>query len=871
MLKKIICGIVSIMITSGIISASHMINITNTNADAAVPFAYSIEPQSCSDEFAASEFYRKLTAAKSEHSKDSLMQRTLAIAKSQDGYKNYSLDGISIERARQEGKLWTGRIQRDNNDETGNTEYTRWMQTYVVGSNSSSQYFSLDWCAIFVSWCMYQAGYYSEDKDRSYYYSYCADPRVENQYNYWIESFNFDQSRVWYTPIAQSKLNAYSKWNNFVNTNIDPYDIPYKPGGLIFFCWDGDGKYFDHVGIVVNFNAGTHTLTYISGNDDGQVRIRNYDFEDTKYKEQPRIRNTNRIMAYAEYGEKDNTVPKTITAESTSFDCERNNNNGITIKTNSESKTVSIRKNNTIIADYKNRNITIGNGIIGIGDKIINSLDDGENILTLFLEDGQINITVNMTEPKNKVISASPNYMEWDRSSPSGLVIQTNSDSDLIDIFRNNDRLATINTNGLDIHNGLIEISTDVLNDILVDGTNYLQILLLDGSVYVTIDVTNVNRKIFADNTSFTREKGSEYGIEIHTSSGSDNLSLIMNGITTAKSDDRSLYIRNGTVTISPSVLNSILNDGENNITLVLEDGLLDISVYSTIPQREINIEKSLYEWETTSTYGLRIRTDSDSDSVTLDCNSKNISSTYTNGIAITSGTVYISPDILRNILAEGQNKASLRFSDGSAEITVNCIIPAKTLTSDKTKYLIRSSLDRDIIIETNSDSENVTLTLNSKTFSTASDKRITISKGKVTIKKSMVKDILNKGENKAVLEFDDGTLNLIFRFIDDALSPTSQHQNTKNTDTSEPSEQASSSEASEKSAASSNNGDNELPINISDTSDISSAESSGNSNPANIPDNRTSNNTVIILLMIASAAFAAAAVVFIIIRKTKK
>ena len=253
-----------------------------------------------SREYMTSKYYTRLQSTlKSLQNESDIMKRVLAIAQSQEGYRNYAMAGYDPETESANGYLWTGTKLRFNGG-TGNTEYTRWAQRYVTRRSVSSQYADCDWCAIFTSWCLYQAGIYSGNdmNKKEWYYSYCADPRIEK--NSILTSFNCDQAQVWYTPTATKKIAAYEDWNEYVHTEVDAYDIPYRPGGMIFFSWDGTGRYFSHVGIVVKYDPEKHILTYISGNCSGTVLT--YDIYYDKYLSSGPTGHDS-IMAYAEYYE----------------------------------------------------------------------------------------------------------------------------------------------------------------------------------------------------------------------------------------------------------------------------------------------------------------------------------------------------------------------------------------------------------------------------------------------------------------------------------------------------------------------------------------------------------------------------------------
>lgn len=774
--KQILSAVLSIVISVG--AAGCLAVEAPFSVNAAEPLAASgfapddTNRHNCSPEFASTGYYQRLLEAKEKNKDSSLMERTLAIALSQEGFKNYCLDGVSIDAARSEGKLWTGAVRRDNSHETGNTEYTRWMMDYVLETNSM-QYYSIDWCAVFVSWCMYQAGYYSGSEFKKYYYSYCADPRKENSYKSWIESFNLDQEGVCYAPSAKKKLEAYSGWNTFVNTDYDPYDIPYSPGGLVFFNWDGEGSFFNHIGIVVSFDEARHTLRYVSGNDEGQVTVRELDFEDTTYKKKPKIKNWRRIIAYAEYEPVSSVITKTLTATPTSFSLERNNNSGITVYTNSDSRSLTLKLGSNFIATHKTGGITMSEGVIHIGEKIINNLENGENYLSITLEDGSIDLIVTVSEPPKKVIKAEQDLYEWDRASDSGVIIRTNSESELIDILRGSDHIATINSDGLDIHNGIIEISPRLMNKLFENGDNEAWLLLDDGYIPVTFRVTNVRRVILADQKYYEWEKDSGSSILISTNSGSDRVTMLKDGRTIAASDGKTLSVENGLVTILPSILEESLSEGENRLVLSFEDGLLEITVNEIVPRKEITTDASSYSWKQNEKNGLRIRTNSDATEVTVQCAGQSRSSDGQNGITLSAGVVHLSPAVLNSLLKEGRNDLTLSFPDGSADIEINMTVPEKKISTDTKSFLIRRSSNDDLVIKTDSGSQRVDIDVNSRSLSSESNKNLSISRGNVTISAALLKEILNPGSNILTLRFDDGSLEIKVSYQDDTQSPT--------------------------------------------------------------------------------------------------
>ncbi len=352
-----------------------------------------------SDEYKTSVFYDKLKETLEKTQGQSNMEKTAEVALSQLGYKNYSTEGIDIEQAKKDGVLWTGVEKRMNKYDTGNTEYTRWAQRYVVDGSEASQYIDCDWCAIFTSWCMYQSGYYSEAELKKFYYSYCADPRNESDADAWIEAFNFEQENVWYTPLSDRKLDAYAGWNQYVHTDIDPYELPFRKGGLIFFSWDGSGKYFDHVAIVLDYDPQEHILRYINGNSDGEVLIREMDFDvEEEFHGQPMLKNANRIMAYAEYDEIKPLVQQVITADQKDIVWDIHSPSGLKIQTNSKSKRVLVSDNGQYIGSNIESNMLLSYGKVSIGKSELLPLGEGVHKICLTFDDGSYEMTVRIVD-----------------------------------------------------------------------------------------------------------------------------------------------------------------------------------------------------------------------------------------------------------------------------------------------------------------------------------------------------------------------------------------------------------------------------------------------------------------------------------------
>ena len=365
------------------------------------PTANAAEDLRFSEEYKTSEYYAKLMSALEATGDKSVMERTLAVALSQEGYLNYATEGIDIEQAKADGKLWTGVELRMNSNETGNTEYTRWAQRFVMDSSEAAQYADYDWCAIFVSWCLYQAGYYTQEQLKKYYYAYVVDPRIFFDADSWIESFNLNQRLVYYPPKAHHKLDAMP-WNTYYNVDIDPFDIPYKPGGLIFFCWNGTGDYYSHVGIVVSYDQDTHVLTYSNGNSDGQVITREIDLDvEESFRGQAYCLNADRVLAYADYDTITPPGQKEITCETRVMTWDKSASSSIKLQTNSESVMASVYLDDAYYGSIIESNMVFHEGLLTIGGSELRGMERGAHKLTLVFDDGSVDLTLNITDTEN--------------------------------------------------------------------------------------------------------------------------------------------------------------------------------------------------------------------------------------------------------------------------------------------------------------------------------------------------------------------------------------------------------------------------------------------------------------------------------------
>lgn len=392
-IKKLLCVLTSVsVLVSGMLTFS-------ISALAADNFKYS-------DEYKTSPYYKNLMNALDESKDKSTMEKTLAVALSQEGYKNYATAGIDIEQARADGLLWTGAELRMNENQTGNTEYTRWAQRYIMDRPENTQYLDCDWCAIFTSWCMYQAGYYDKEELKRCYYSYYARPVTSYDADGWITTFNLNQKNVWYTPTAQKQLDDKYSYVTYYNTNTDALDIPYKAGGLVFFNWDASGDSFDHVAIVVDYDKDTHILKFLNGNSEGQVITREIDLDlEEEYRGNALTKNADRIAAYGEYDEIKPLEQREINSEVKRITWDKSATSGIKVQTDSESKVCSVYIDGEYLGSTIESNMVLLEGRMAIGKSEMIKIPAGAHTMSLKFDDGVLDIPLEITDSSEDILA----------------------------------------------------------------------------------------------------------------------------------------------------------------------------------------------------------------------------------------------------------------------------------------------------------------------------------------------------------------------------------------------------------------------------------------------------------------------------------
>ncbi len=632
--KKILCTIMCICIL--LLSTP-----LKTNAEEYDP---RYKPLGCSEEFASTEYYESLWASKEIFADIPIMERVAAIALSQQGYNNYSLIGTDISSARNSGNLWTGKTLRNNSEITGNTEYTRWAQSYIMGLSGLPLYYDIDWCAIFVSWCLYQAGYYTDTKYAKYYYSYCADPRIEQNSSDWETSFNLDQSKVWYTPKAQRKISAYAGWNNYVHKNVDALDIPYRQGGLLFFTWDGSGNFFDHIAIVIDYDPDTHIIQYISGNDDGVTLIRSLNLLETgPYKKKPVMQHSERIMAYAEYDEINLPEKKEITADSTYFTRDINDQFSISIHTNSSSDTVSLKLYGDVLANNGDYGLSVRAGDVIIPPEIFQKTGVGEHNIQVVLSDGVFNITLNITDNYTPEPSyePEPSYIPEPSYEPEPSYVPEPS-------YEPEPSYVP-------------EPSYEPEPSYIPEPSKAEESSLPDTKTKVP-----EIKIIKAEPDICTWEKGSDKSLSFHTDSSSDTVKINVSGLNVSP-DIGELTLDNGNVTLNSSLLEKVLKSGNNYISLTFDDGFSNVVVNVKEKPTKIMVTPVSSVWYIDSTDGLVFKSLSKSNNVKI----TSMTNSAVKVMDIKNGMIELDSKTLSGLLKEGENTLTLRFTDGTGEIRI--------------------------------------------------------------------------------------------------------------------------------------------------------------------------------------------------------
>lgn len=281
-----------------------------------------------------------------------------------------------------------------------------------------------------------------------------------------------------------------------------------------------------------------------------------------------------------------------LQADSTEFTWDRSSDIGITIQTNSNSKEFTVKKNGILYSSSLiSSNLLIDYGTIYLSSDFLKKLDDGKNDITLILKEGNLDITVNVTDNQTEIpvennkITAKETSFEWDKSDFIGIAVNTNSKSKNVSITKNGEFVASDDDRGVYITFGRVGITAKILKTLDV-GKNTLTLTFDDGTLDININVTDKKHssdteEITADKTEFTWNRNSSENISIKTNSKSENISVRQSGKIFSTSDKENISISDGVVTIKPEFL-SKLNDGENELKLIFDDGSITVKINVT-------------------------------------------------------------------------------------------------------------------------------------------------------------------------------------------------------------------------------------------------------------------------------------------------
>ena len=302
------------------------------------------------------------------------------------------------------------------------------------------------------------------------------------------------------------------------------------------------------------------------------------------------IKGMNGTVSPSQTSEESDEEKTGLTADKTEFTWDRNSNAGITVNTNSDSRAFTLRKDGRIYSSsLVSRSLSIDNGVISIGTDFLKKLDNGENILTFILKEGELDITVNVTDEQTEIpvsenrITVKESNFEWDKSDLIGIAVNTDSKSKNVVIEKDGKFIASDDDRGVYITFGRVGITAKILKKLDV-GENRLNLMFDDGTADITVNVTdkknssNDTKIITADKTEFTWDRNSSDSIEIHTNSKSDSISVRQNGKIFSASDKKNISINDGVVTMKPEFL-AKLNDGENELKLIFNDGNITVKI----------------------------------------------------------------------------------------------------------------------------------------------------------------------------------------------------------------------------------------------------------------------------------------------------
>ena len=462
-----------------------------------------------------------------------------------------------------------------------------------------------------------------------------------------------------------------------------------------------------------------------------------------------------------------------------SYSWDRSSDEGIAVASATSSREVVLLNNNRLFAaSLFDPDLSVDNGQITIGPSILKKLSNGDNILELVSVNGTVTISVTVTgeetpEPDDEFsLYADKTEFDWDRSSGKDIIINTNSSSKEFSVKSGLVLGTSITNRSLSIDNGIITLGSGFL-DRLKDGKNDLEILLKEGKLNISVNVTDSeteNEKIIkTDKTDYVWDRSEILGIAVKTNSDSRKVTVIKDGEIIASDEDNDAYIFAGIVYLTSDLLER-LDDGENRLGLVFDDGTVEISVTVTDERASsddnaLTADETVFSWERGSSNSIIIQTNSESKHFTVNKNALIIGTSLTNGaLSIENGQIVMGPDFLEG-LKDGENKLKLVLREGILDISITVINNSSgdsdgknEITADETYFIWDRSEFKGITIKTNSKSMSVDVKKDGKVIFSNDDIGVFFVLGRVGITAKSLRK-LDDGENKLVLEFSDGSL----------------------------------------------------------------------------------------------------------------
>lgn len=184
---------------------------------------------------------------------------------------------------------------------------------------------------------------------------------------------------------------------------------------------------------------------------------------------------------------------KTITAEETYLTWDRSDLIGVAVRTNSGSRNVVVTKDGEAVFSNKDRGVYITLGRVGITAQYLKKLANGENHLVFEFDDGDLPVTINVTDRKNRSgssteLTADKTVFTWIKNSSGGISIKTNSVSDTASVRKSGMLSLISKSSSVYIENGVVTLTPEYLNT-LSEGKNNLTLVMEDGSIDIVVNV----------------------------------------------------------------------------------------------------------------------------------------------------------------------------------------------------------------------------------------------------------------------------------------------------------------------------------------------------------------------------------------------